>query len=99
MRESPSLKLMEILKARGAKVSFHDPFVPVIPRTREHPQFAGLASVRLTAEEVDCADAVLIATDHDGVDYALIAEHAQLVIDTRNAMERQGVANERVVKA
>jgi UDP-N-acetyl-D-glucosamine dehydrogenase len=99
MRESPSLKLMEILKARGAKVSFHDPFVPVIPKTREHPQFAGLASVRLTAEEVDCADAVLIATDHDGVDYALIAEHAQLVIDTRNAMERQCVANERVVKA
>jgi UDP-N-acetyl-D-glucosamine dehydrogenase len=99
MRESPSLKLMEILASRGAAVSYHDPFVPVIPRTREHPEFAGQTSVALTAGTLAAHDAVLIATDHDGLDYALIGREAPLVIDTRNAMERHGVLNDKVVKA
>jgi UDP-N-acetyl-D-glucosamine dehydrogenase len=99
MRESPSLKLIEIIEHRGGTTSFHDPFVPVIPKTREHPELTGRKSVALTAEVLAAHDVVLIATDHDGVDYGLIAQHAKLVIDTRNAMERAGVANDRVVKA
>ncbi|MGL4240994.1 MAG: nucleotide sugar dehydrogenase [Beijerinckiaceae bacterium] len=99
MRESPSLKLMEILTARGATVAYHDPFVPVIPRTREHPEFAGLASVALDKNTIAGHDVVLISTDHDGIDYAAIAAHAPLVIDTRNAMERHGVRSDKVVKA
>jgi UDP-N-acetyl-D-glucosamine dehydrogenase len=99
MRESPSLKLMEILSARGASVNYHDPFVPVIPRTREHPEFAGMTSAALSPDVIGAQDAVLISTDHDGLDYALIAKHAALVIDTRNAMEKHGVRNEKVVKA
>jgi UDP-N-acetyl-D-glucosamine dehydrogenase len=99
MRESPSLKLMEILASRGATVAYHDPFVPVIPRTREHPEFAGRMSVALSAQTLREHDVVLIATDHDGLDYALIGREAALVIDTRNAMERHGVLNAKVVKA
>jgi UDP-N-acetyl-D-glucosamine dehydrogenase len=99
MRESPSLKLMDILKARNASVSYHDPFVPVIPTTREHPEFAGQESLPLTAETIAAHDAVLISTDHDGVDYGLIASAAPLIIDTRNAMERRKVINAKVVKA
>jgi UDP-N-acetyl-D-glucosamine dehydrogenase len=99
MRESPSLKLMDILTGRGAKVSFHDPFVPVIPTTRDHPEFAGQASVPLSEAELSNHDVVLISTDHDGLDYGLMAKAAPLIIDTRNAMERNGVFNGKVVKA
>ena len=98
-RESPSLKLIELIEARGAKTAFHDPFVPTIPPTREHADLAGRHSVELTAQTLASYDGVLIVTDHDGVDYALIARHARLVVDTRNAMEREGVRNDKVIKA
>jgi UDP-N-acetyl-D-glucosamine dehydrogenase len=98
-RESPSLKLMELLGKRGARVDFHDPFVPVIPVTREHAALAGRPSVPLTPEGVASYDAVLIATDHDEIDYRLIVRHARLVIDTRNACQRAGILDDKVVKA
>ncbi len=91
-RESPALALIEQLEAAGATVTFHDPHVAAIPPTREHPALAGRESQPLTPERVAAADAVLIATDHDAVDYALIGEQARLVVDTRNAMARSGVA-------
>jgi UDP-N-acetyl-D-glucosamine dehydrogenase len=99
MRESPSLKLIELIEQRGGTASFHDPYVGKIPRTREHPELAGRPSLPLTAEVLAAHDVVLIATDHDGVDYAFVAAHAKLVIDTRNAMERAGVESDKVVKA
>ena len=99
MRESPALVLIERLEAKGAAVSFHDPHVAAIPPTREHAKLAGRQSVALTAEMLASADVVLIATDHDEVDYALVARHARLVVDTRNAMARHGVAAPHVVKA
>jgi UDP-N-acetyl-D-glucosamine dehydrogenase len=99
MRESPSLKLIELIEGRGAHTDFHDPFIPVIPMTREHAELAGRKSVPLTAQTIASYDAVLIATDHDDVDYGLITKHAKLVIDTRNATERRGVKNDKVVKA
>jgi UDP-N-acetyl-D-glucosamine dehydrogenase len=92
VRESPSLVLMERLEGRGATVSYHDPHVPAVPPTRQHAALAGNASVPLTAETVAAADAVLIATDHDAVDYRLIGANARLVVDTRNAMRRRDVA-------
>lgn len=85
-RESPAFTIMEMLEERKAKVSFHDPYVPVIPPKREHPAFAGRASVPLDAAAIKAADAVLIVTDHDAVDYDLIAREAKLVVDTRNAL-------------
>jgi UDP-N-acetyl-D-glucosamine dehydrogenase len=98
-RESPSLKLIELMEARGARVEFHDPYVAAIPATREHPELAGRRSVALDAETLAQFDAVLIATDHDAVDYALIAKHAKLTIDTRNACGRAGLRGETIVKA
>jgi UDP-N-acetyl-D-glucosamine dehydrogenase len=87
MRESPSLVLTELLEAEGAKVAYHDPFVPTIPKTREHSQLAGRTSLDLTPETVSGFDAVLISTNHDGVDYQMMADNARLIVDTRNAMK------------
>jgi UDP-N-acetyl-D-glucosamine dehydrogenase len=98
LRESPSLALIELLRGRGAAVEYHDPHVPEIPRTREHPGLAGLRSLPWDADLLPGYDAVLIATDHDGVDYAALAARARLVLDTRNACARAGAAGPNVVK-
>lgn len=99
LRESPSLRLMEKLQARGADVSYHDPHIPVVPKMREHAALAGMRSTALDAETLSAADAVLIATDHDGLDYAMIARTARLVVDTRNACARAGADMDNVVLA
>lgn len=99
MRESPALRLIEILEARGATTDYHDPHVPVIPKTREHAALTGRKSVPLADTAVAGYDVVLIATDHDAVDYQALAEVAKLVVDTRNACARAGIARANVVKA
>ena len=99
MRESPSLRLIEILEARGAATHYHDPHVPVIPRTREHAALTGRRSIDLTDAAVRGYDAVLIATDHDAVDYKALAAAARIVVDTRNACVKAGVDSANVVKA
>ncbi|MEZ0167172.1 nucleotide sugar dehydrogenase [Microvirga sp. TS319] len=98
LRESPALKLIELIESRGAEVAYHDPHIPQLPRTRKHGELAGLRSIALTPGAVSAHDAVLIATDHDGVDYHLVADHARLVIDTRNVFAKAGIVNDRVVK-
>ena len=98
-RESPSLKLIDILEARGAAVDYHDPHVPEAPLTREHPRIAGRGSAPLDAERLAAYDAVLIATDHEAVDYALIRDNARLIVDTRNVMHRRGLTCAQLVKA
>ena len=85
-RESPGYVLWELLEAAGARVEFHDPHVPVIRPSREHGHYAGRRSVALTAETLGGFDAVLIATKHDAVDYALVAKAAPLIVDSRNAL-------------
>jgi UDP-N-acetyl-D-glucosamine dehydrogenase len=87
------------MEARGADVAYYDPYVPVIPVTREHAPLAGRTSVDLSPRTVASYDAVLIATDHDEVDYRLVVEHAKVTIDTRNACARAGVVSDRIVKA
>ncbi len=99
MRESPSLKLVELMEARGAQVDYHDPYIPELPTTRKHGPLAGRPSVRLTPETLSAYDAVLIATDHDSVDYHLVVEHAKLIMDTRNVCARAGIVNTRIIKA
>ncbi|MGF1543110.1 MAG: nucleotide sugar dehydrogenase [Parvularculaceae bacterium] len=86
MRESPSLELIAMLKERGAIVDFYDPNIPVVPTTRDHPEFDGLQSIELTRSALESYDAVLISTDHDNVDYELMVNAAPLIIDTRNAL-------------
>jgi UDP-N-acetyl-D-glucosamine dehydrogenase len=85
-RESPSYVLMELLKRHGAEVAYHDPFVPVIRPTREHPQWAGTRSVEWRQDVVASFDCVLVATAHACVDYRRLVDWAQLIVDTRNAM-------------
>lgn len=81
MRESPAIKLMEILREKGAKVAYSDPHVPVFPKMREH--HFELESIHLTRESVASYDLVLLATNHSAFDYDLIQKHAKLIVDTR----------------
>jgi UDP-N-acetyl-D-glucosamine dehydrogenase len=99
IRESPSFKLMELLTQRGAKVDYHDPHVDEIPPTREHSEFAGWHSAPLAPAAIASYDAVLISTDHDTIDYAAIAQHARLIVDSRNVMARKQLTGANVVKA
>ncbi len=99
MRESPSLTLIGMLEEAGAVVDYHDPFILRIKPSREHGHLTDRRSVPLTPKRIAAADAVLIVTDHDSVDYKLIARHAPLVVDTRNAMAKNGAGSRRVVKA
>ncbi|WP_274585446.1 nucleotide sugar dehydrogenase [Neisseria leonii] len=81
MRESPSVDIMERLRGLGAKVAYSDPHVPVFPKMREHTFH--LQSEPFTAENLASFDCVILATDHDAFDYALLHRHARLIIDTR----------------
>lgn len=99
MRESPSLKLIELIEKRGAHVEFHDPFIPVIPPTREHAELTGRRSVAVDKASLAGFDAVLIATDHDDVDYTSLVAGSKLVVDTRNACARAGITADNVFKA
>jgi UDP-N-acetyl-D-glucosamine dehydrogenase len=99
MRESPSLKLIELIEARGASADYHDPFVPIIPPTRDHAPLAGRHSVPLTSSALRSYDAVLIATDHDEIDYSAVVKYSKLVVDTRNACAREGLIQDWIIKA
>jgi UDP-N-acetyl-D-glucosamine dehydrogenase len=83
-RESPSFKLMELLQASGATLSYNDPHIPVLP-TMRHYDVPRLASEPLTAEYLASLDCLLIATDHSSYDWEFIVRHAPLIVDTRNA--------------
>jgi UDP-N-acetyl-D-glucosamine dehydrogenase len=98
-RESPGLRLIELLEGRGVIVGYHDPWIPEIRPTRDHPQLTGRRSLDLTADMIRLHDAVLVVTDHDSVDYRLVAEHARLAVDTRNVLGRLGLSGPTIVKA
>jgi len=95
-RESPALEIMELLEGLGAKVSYHDPHIPEIGKTRRHPDKQGLRSQELSTEVIGGNDAVVIVTDHRAVDYELILRHAQLIVDARNVY---GPGDSKVVRA
>ncbi len=99
MRESPSLKLLDLLFAKGAEPSYYDPYIPVIPVTRKYQKFEGMRSIELAPETVKSFDAVLIATDHSAIDYGMLVENARLVVDSRNATKDVRRGREKIVKA
>lgn len=99
LRESPSLRLIEKLERRGSRVSYFDPFIPVIPLTREHESLAGRKSVEWDVEAFSRYTVALIATDHDGIDYRELAKHCPLIVDTRNACARLNADLTNVVAA
>jgi UDP-N-acetyl-D-glucosamine dehydrogenase len=83
MRESPALDIIRLLEGRGAHVSYHDPYVKTFTEDGHT-----MSSVPLTAETVKASDAVMIVTDHTGLDYGMIKRLASVVVDTRNALAR-----------
>jgi UDP-N-acetyl-D-glucosamine dehydrogenase len=98
-RESPSYHLLDLLKAQGAEVAYHDPHVPVIRPSREHPHWAGTKSVPWTRETIAGFDVVLISTAHRAVNYQQLADWAQSIVDTRNIMAGCQVPPGKVWKA
>ncbi|MAH65126.1 MAG: UDP-N-acetyl-D-glucosamine dehydrogenase [Phycisphaerae bacterium] len=83
-RESPSFELIKILEERGAEVDYSDPHIAETSRVRRHD--LRMTSVELTPERIASFDCILISTNHAAFDYPMVAEHARLVVDTRDAM-------------
>ncbi len=83
IRESPALDVIRLLQQRGANICYHDPHIPHL-----HEDGLDLRSTALTTETLKGADCVVIVTDHSAVDYAAVAKHARIVVDTRHALPR-----------
>jgi UDP-N-acetyl-D-glucosamine dehydrogenase len=83
LRESPSIELIELLRQKGARVDYNDPYIPKTHKQRKHD--LKMTSKRLSARMLAGYDVVLISTDHSDYDYNWIVKHAKLVVDTRNA--------------
>ena len=86
IRESPALEIIELLEHRGAKVMYHDPFIPAIPKMRKYD--IKKSSVSLTPAEVRKYDCVVVVTDHDSVDYGMVLKNTKLIVDSRNVFPR-----------
>ncbi|SHG68167.1 UDP-N-acetyl-D-glucosamine dehydrogenase [Fodinibius roseus] len=86
MRESPTFKILDLLKKYGAETGYYDPHIPEIKPTREHEEWTGTKSVEWDEETIRSYDAVIISTDHSEIDYGQLAEWSDCIIDTRDAM-------------
>ena len=85
-RESPGIEIMRLLKKKGAKIDYSDPFVPIFPKMRRY-NFK-LSSINLTAKSISSYDLLLIAADHSKFDYSLIQKKAKLIVDTRGVYKK-----------
>jgi len=99
LRESPTFILMDLLKARGAKVAYYDPHIPLIHPTREHAHWTGTKSIAWNKKIVGGYDAVIIATAHKAVNYQELADWSRCIVDTRNAMSGAKVEASKIWKA
>ncbi len=97
VRESPSLELIELLRNKGAKVDYNDPYVPMTRKMRHYD--LKMASVPLTGKNLKKYDCIVISTDHSSYDYNFIAKNSRLVVDTRNAMEVVSNFMGKIIKA
>jgi UDP-N-acetyl-D-glucosamine dehydrogenase len=97
LRESPSIELIELLRKKGAKVDYNDPYIPRTHKQRQHD--LKMSSKKLSAAMLAGYDVVLISTDHSDYDYKWIVKHAKLVVDARNATAGVRGAAKKVVKA
>ncbi|MHC4619487.1 MAG: nucleotide sugar dehydrogenase [Planctomycetota bacterium] len=96
LRESPSIELIELLRERGAKVDYNDPYIAETHEQRRHN--LGMKSKELSERMLASYDAVVISTDHSCYDYRWIVKNAKLVVDTRNATAAVG-GRRKIVKA
>lgn len=98
-RESPSYTLLDLFKERGAEMAYFDPHVPVIRPSREHGHWAGTKSVPWTKESIASYDVVVISTNHKKANNQELADWAQVIVDTRNAMADVKVSTDKVWKS
>ena len=96
MRESPSLKLIDIYREKGASVDYSDPLIPILPKTRKYK--FDMKSVKLSKERLQSYDLVVLSTDHSIFDYKLIANNSKLIVDSRNAFEARGIKSKNIFK-
>ena len=94
-RESPSLDIMKLLRERGARVDYHDPFVPMLPSGHAGPASRSVALTPARLRRYDCA---VVVTDHGGVDYQRLVDHSRAVVDTRNATRGIRRGRNKVIK-
>ena len=99
LRESPALHILDYFEDAGSIVDFYDPMVPFIPKNEEHPNLAGRKSVPESAISSTEYEAIIIATDHDKVDYAELCKTGVPIIDTRNVIQRNNLPMDNVTKA
>jgi UDP-N-acetyl-D-glucosamine dehydrogenase len=97
LRESPSLKLIELLTGKNAVVDYSDPYIARLPATRKYN--FDMESVELTKEKLKSYDAVLLSTDHDSFDYKFILENSSLIVDTRNKFNALNFNSSKIYKA
>lgn len=93
-----SMKIVQMLRENGAKVSYADPYVPVCRGHRHYPDI-DMKSVKITPQSLRKADVVLLLTDHTEFPYSFTEKHAKVIIDTRDAFERNGISSKKVFKA
>lgn len=93
LRESPSLDIIGMLIQKGAEVSYHDPFIPLIHQ--DNWELKSISNLSASIQEADC---VVIITDHSAYNYQEILDHAKLIVDTRNALNKIGQGNSKIVK-
>ncbi|MBI5206539.1 MAG: nucleotide sugar dehydrogenase [Candidatus Firestonebacteria bacterium] len=98
IRESPSLKILELLKEKNVEIEYNDPYIPVCKGHRHYPDLE-LKSNKLTERTIKKADLVILLTDHDIFDYGFIEKHAKCILDTRNAFRKNGIKSTKVYRA
>lgn len=97
MRESPSLKIMDLLIKKGAKVEYSDPYIPELPKTRQYS--FRKKSIELTKENIKSYDLIVVVTDHDKFNKELIFKNANLIVDTRNMFRVDKLKDGKIYKA
>ena len=98
-RESPTYKLMEYFSEMGAEISYYDPHLPVIKKTREHAHWAGHKSIEWNKDNVQSADVVVISTNHTEIDYNELADWSRLIVDTRNSVSVNSGNSDKIFRA
>ena len=96
IRESPAIKIIELLQEQGVKVIYNDPYIPKFPAMRKSP--LSMSSVELEVSILSQVDCVMIITDHSSYDYEWIVDNARLVVDTRNATKNVRRGREKIIK-
>ena len=99
LRESPSLKIIQDFLDSKSDVDYYDPLISAIGHDSEYPRLVGMKSISLTIETIRSYNAIVVCTDHDLIDYKMVLDNSNLIIDTRNVFKNKNLGGDNVVKA